>query len=159
MEAAGDIDVSDDSLLLSQVMDEHELTARWLATRVGRSIAQVYKYLAGEATIPSVVWRAVYERTADLRVLRLFVGEAPVIVAPLPEGRRDLPGDLGSLIVIRKRQLACEEELLNILADGRVDANDRAAIERYRRNHDEAMATMVAMRSRIEAEFGKAVRA
>jgi hypothetical protein len=159
MDAARDIDVSDDYLLLSQVCEEREIPARWIALKVGRSIAQVYKYLAGEATIPSVVWRAVYERTLDGRVLRLVTGEAPVIVAPLPKGPADLPADLGSLIVIRKRQLACEEELLNILADNRVDGRDRAAIERYRRNDDEAMATMAAMRSRIENEYGKAVRA
>lgn len=160
MDAARDIDVSDDCVLLSRILDEHELTVRWLATRIGRSPSQVYKYLAGEATIPSVAWRAVYERTRDQRIVGLFVGEAPVVVAPLPDGDGiDLPASLRSLVQVRQSQLRAEESVLKILADDVVDAKDRQEIERYRRHYDEMMATQVAIKSRIEHEYGKAVRA
>ncbi len=162
MDAARDIDVSDDCVLLSRILDEHELTVRWLATRIGRSPSQVYKYLAGEATIPSVAWRAVYERTRDQRIVGLFVGEAPVIVAPLPTADAGMimhPSDLRGLIKMRQTQIRTETSLLEIIEDGKIDRKDRAAIERYRESYDVMMATQAAIKGRIETEYGKAVRA
>ncbi|MCE5184552.1 MAG: hypothetical protein LLF76_00305 [Planctomycetaceae bacterium] len=154
MDAARDIEMSDDYMVLQQVMDEHGLSAKWLAQVTGRGLSTVYKYLSGEATIPSVVWRHVYARTTDQRILQLMTGDMVVAVVELPQATvaLDVP-TLAELIEIRKEEIAVEEELLNILEDGRVDLHDARKIEDYKRHHNKMMATCCAMYQRVMQEF------
>lgn len=151
----GDIQVSDDHLLLSAICDEHGLTAKWLAMKVGLHQSSVYRYLSGEATIPSVVWRELFAKTRDLRIVKLMVGEVPLEVIPLDRVDGDAVG-YADWLEQRKVELDVERELLAIFADGTVDANDATAIEAYELHFNRSIATQVNLRHRILAEYKKA---
>ena len=126
------IEVSDDHLLLQAVCESHNVTAKRLAMLSGRAASTIYKYMCGEATIPSVLWRALYAATKDERIVNLITGEVPVAVVELPtEAVRLDAATVKSLIECRRRALACEQAILEIIADGKVDADDRVAVERY----------------------------
>lgn len=147
MESDRDIDVSDDYLILDAVGSEHDITAKHLASMTGRSLAQVYRYLSGEATIPSLIWRTLYEKTRDIRIPQLVTGDVPVTVVDLVEDetafeRLDAPG-LKQIIRQRKEQIVCEDNLLDILADGKITKKDAAAVAAYKRNHPKMIATSI----------------
>lgn len=138
-----DVDVSDDYLILSAVLDEYGITVKQLASLTGRAGSTIYKYLAGEATIPSVVWRAVYAKTRDYRILQLIIGDMAIAVVAtddIPDAE-DQAASLDMLLTERQAQLQCEQLVLNILADGKVDRSDRAMIEEYKLKHPRMIET------------------
>jgi len=130
------VEVSDDHILLSTICDERDITAKQLSMLTGRALSTVYKYLAGELTIPSVMWRSLYKLTLDVRIMLLLAGDVPIIIVPLikqkcKNGNEDTPS-LQELIEVRKKQIACESLVLKILADNRIDSADRIAVAKYR---------------------------
>ena len=84
------IEVSDDHLLLTDVLDDHGITVKRLAMDSGRGASTVYKYCSGEATIPSVIWRVLYRLTKDPRVIKLVTGDVGCMVVPVPEDRKSV---------------------------------------------------------------------
>lgn len=131
------IDVSDDNILLQQVTQDHEVTAKQLAMLTGRAVSTVYKYLAGGSSIPSVVWRQLYRKTQDSRITRLVTGDVAVAIVPMiPVGKIDAP-TLRRLVDNRKAQIKCEECVLTILADGRIDEQDARAVGEYKKTFDD----------------------
>ena len=157
MESAKDIQVSDDYLTLSAILDEYDLTVKWLSRAVGLSESQVYRYRSGDATIPSVVWRVLYKKTRDLRIVQLVTGDVPVTVVDLVKNqtvfdRIDAPS-LKQLVRARREQIAVEENLLEILADGAVDRRDAKAVAAYKRNHPKMIATATKIYMAVMDEF------
>ncbi|MCE5184954.1 MAG: hypothetical protein LLF76_02370 [Planctomycetaceae bacterium] len=154
MDARDTIEMSDDYTTMSQVMEDHGLTVKWLASQIGRGQSTVYKYLAGELTIPSIVWRRLYARTRDQRILDLFAGEIAVVVVELPDCGAGLDqATLKDLVSIRKEEIQVEEQLLKILEDGIVDCRDARKIEEYRVHHQRMMATCCRMYQKVVHEF------
>ncbi|HIJ67255.1 MAG TPA: hypothetical protein HPP51_03100 [Planctomycetes bacterium] len=141
-----DCEVSDDNIMLGRICDEHNITAKKLSLMTGRAASTVYKYLAGEATIPSVVWRSVFKLTSDQRIFELITGDEPVCCVQLPTSpaKLDLP-TLDSLIRMRQKQLSCEKFVLKILEDSKITSADRKAIEDYKVKFPE----MVAAQSQV----------
>jgi len=133
-----DHELSDDNLTLSQALEDAGMTVKQLASLTGRSGSQIYRYLSGEATIPSVIWRTVYGRTRDLRILQLITGDISVISVPV-ETCGDLKCSLETLIKMRRSQIGVEQEILDIFADGRVDDSDRRSIERFKKEFPRMM--------------------
>lgn len=128
-----DIDVSDDNIFLQQVMEKHGITVKQLAMFTGRAAPTIYKYLSGDLTIPSIVWRSIFERTADVTIFNLFIGSIPCSIAPLvPLKAGPNKATLASLLTMRKKQIAVEGYVLRILADGEIDESDNIAIANYR---------------------------
>jgi hypothetical protein len=152
-----DIQMSDDHLTLSAVCEEHDAGPKWLASATGRSLAQVYRYLSGEATIPSLIWRVLYGRTRDLRIVQLMTGDVPVVFVDVDDNRSDYERHdaptLKQLVRCRRRHLECEENILDMLADGRIDRKDAAAFAAYQRNHPAAMQTAHKLYLQIKDEY------
>ena len=122
-----DYDVSDDNFLLGDILEEHDITVKQLAMATGRAAPTVYRYCSGESTIPSIVWRVLYKKTGDPRIVKLITGDVPVIEVPLlPVGKKagDDTATFGQLINNRRKEIEFERRILNILEDGRVDKLD-----------------------------------
>lgn len=152
-----ELQLSDDHIILKKVLDKHQIAVDWVALTIGRSSSQVYRYLAGEATIPSIIWRRLYERTRDEQIMRLFAGDVPVVVVDI-EIKEDIYDQidgptLKQNIRLRREQLAVEENILEILADGKINKKDAAAIERFKQNHDKAVITACKIKQLIIAAF------
>lgn len=131
-----DIEVSDDYILLQSLLEHYGITVKQLAHTIGKSASTVYKYCAGELTIPSVVWRTLFRQTKDVRILDLFV-ENSVMIIPMPKCKRS--ADIKQLIAARQSQIDCEKYVLQIFADGKVDATDNDVIAKYRQAFPQAM--------------------
>ena len=124
--------MSDDHLLLTDILDEYDTTVRQLALAIGRAAPTVYRYCSGESTIPSIVWRVLYEKTGDIRILKLITGSTNCVVVPLPDSplRLDRP-TIEHLHAERLKQIDCERCILDIIADNIIDYKDRPTIEEY----------------------------
>lgn len=138
-----DSNVSDDNLLLSQILEDGGITVKQLCLYTGRSSACVYRYLSGEATIPSLVWRVLYDKTEDARILTLVAGDRKVL-AVTPKDAGGLKMSLESLVAMRKQQVSVEAELLEILTDGN-HADHHQAVERFKM----AFPRMVGIQARL----------
>ncbi|MFA5187019.1 MAG: hypothetical protein WC551_11105 [Patescibacteria group bacterium] len=153
-----DIEVSDDHIILSDICEEHAISPKWLASATGRSLSQVYRYLSGESTIPSIAWRVLYGRTRDLRIVQLVTGDVPVTVVdllgdePTVFERLDAPS-LKQIVHHRRQQIACEEALLDILADGTITRRDAKAVSAYKNSHPKMIATAVRMYQAVMSEY------
>ncbi len=134
-----------DTEVLHQVISTHGLSVTQVANRSGLAEKSIYKYLAGDRTLPSDVIRAVFELTADLRLVVLITGAVPVQIQAL-ESTRDCPHDdrsrqapvhvpppeeaLSHMLAAAKGCIQCGEHLNGIFADGRVDRHDLSAIDK-----------------------------
>jgi len=141
-----DREVSDDNILLQRVIEDHGIPAKQLAMLTGRAASTVYKYLAGGLAIPSIVWRQLYQKTQDPRIVQLITGDVMVAIVPLSPGVMKIDAaTLGKLIEARKKQLECEGYVLRILEDGKVDESDRQVVRKYKKGFME----MVVSQSQI----------
>ncbi|RKY08446.1 MAG: hypothetical protein DRP56_04125 [Planctomycetota bacterium] len=155
--------MSDDHILLSDILDDHGLGVKWLKAAVGRSIAQVYRYLSGEATIPSVVWRVLYDKTRDVRITEIVTGEVPVVIV-------DLLGDFGrgarisrvpeiaNLIKMRSRQIEAEQQMLDILSDGKIDAQDAGSMRELEKDFKRMLKTQSQIYYAIKQQYERSQR-
>ena len=128
------VDMSDDHILLAEACDEYGITAKQLATMTGYGQSTIYKFLAGTATIPMVIWRALYKLTEDPRITKLITGDVPVVEVPLnldPAGV-DAP-TLRRLLESRQSSIAFEKNILDILADGKIDSLDAREIAKLKK--------------------------
>jgi hypothetical protein len=129
-----DIEVSDDHILLSDILTEQEISVKRLAMLTGRAAPTIYKYCSGEATIPSIIWRSLYKLTGDARITELLTGDVPVMVVPLKplEGKIDRV-TWDHLLKIRHEAIEFERGILAILADHEIDCRDKAAISKLKK--------------------------
>ncbi|HAL45491.1 MAG: hypothetical protein A2Y12_08775 [Planctomycetes bacterium GWF2_42_9] len=127
-----DIDVSDDYNFLDLLMQKHSITAKQLAGWVGRDLRTIYKYLSGELTIPSVIWRSIFDHTLDSAVFNIIRGDtAVIVVAPTNE---DLSLDTSAcqaLLDMRLKQLELEKYVLQLMQDGQINGTDTEAIAKF----------------------------
>jgi hypothetical protein len=124
-----DKQVSDDHFLLGQILEDGGITVKQLCLYSGRSAACVYRYLSGEATIPSLIWRVLFERTGDHRILTLVAGDQRVL-AIVPKDCGDLKLSLDTVVAMRKQQIAIESEILDVLSSP--DKDRREAVNKFK---------------------------
>jgi len=118
-----DINVSDDYILLNKIIDKYDITVKKLVEMTGRATSTVYGYTEGKVNIPSIVWRAVYKLTHDVRIIELFIGDLPVMVVPLLDGQIKLDAE-GFEILVKMRQTQIEFEQLAVTAVSTGEVNE-----------------------------------
>ena len=130
------IDMSDDYMLMRDILDHSQtVNVKRLALETGLGESTLYRYGSGGATIPSIVWRVLWRLTGDERILALITGGTPTMVVRLLASDITLDkATVGHLLETRQRQIDCERSVLEIIADGKIDKNDRETIERYERD-------------------------
>jgi len=146
-------DMSDDNILLSDIVEEHDISVKQLATLTGYGVSTMYKFMSGSATIPSIVWRSLYKKTKDDRILKLITGDMPLIVVPMDISKtKDMP-TLKGLISSCKASLVFEEHVLDIIADGKIDALDAGTIAKLRKTFPVMIAGLSQIYQAITKEF------
>jgi len=143
MDSREDNNMSDDHLLMSELLEAHGITVKQLALGSGYAASHIYRFLAGHATIPMIIWRVLWEKTSDQRIIRLITGETTVEVIPLLEQVPKLDkATIRHLHNERRKQIECEGLVLDILADGVIDGHDRKRIAEYRRAFPELIQSL-----------------
>jgi len=151
-----DIDVSDDHIFLQQLTERHNINAKQLAGWTGRAASTVYKYMAGNLPIPTIVWRTIFERTLDASIIKLVTGELPCIFAPI--GNVTAAPDaatIKNLLSMRDKQLSVEKYILHILSDGVVDQSDESAIANYKLAFPDMIAAQTQIYQAIQHAYKK----
>lgn len=128
-----DIDVSDDNIFLQLLLEKHNISPKQLAGWTGRACSMIYKYLAGEFTIPSVIWRSLFDHTLDVTVFNIIRGDIPCILATITnQGFEPDAATLKQLLNMRQKQLNLESYILKILSDGEINGKDSEAIANFK---------------------------
>jgi len=153
----GDTDMSDDNILLIKLLERHEITVKQLAMYTGYAEATIYKYRDGSKTIPSIVWRVLYKHTGDHRIVELTTGDVPVVVTALPEDESDTVATLSTLIESRGQQLDWERDILDILADGKIDSLDRRQVSQIKERFPRMLSTLVQLQQTITHQYDLSV--
>jgi hypothetical protein len=151
--------LAEEHLFLQDVLRDRDITVTQLAQRAGLADSTVYEYTGGRRkNIPLILWRALYELTEDVRIPNLVMGEGKGFMVPIPHPNSINTDEaaLKQLIEKRKVDLECEMAILDILADGKIDRADRAAIDRYRDTYPEAMKLEAQIYFTIMATYEKA---
>lgn len=147
-----DIDVSDDNVLLDQVMSSHGVTVTQLALESGRSASTIYKYLSGDMTTPTIIWRSIYRLTGDHRIVELLLGSTDFVFVPIePEVNKLDPHDL---LMMRKEQLNFEQAVVEILLDGDPGKREMAKLEEINKVFPRMVACAAGIREAINREYG-----
>lgn len=154
--------------LLGDVLDTHQLSPKAAAQIVNRDRSTVSRYLSGEKTIPVDVFRSLFERTRDMRLLGLISGAIPLdftfviaaqLVAPqdaageqpgfirIPPMSDLLPRTLESI----KRAAMGAEHMAKIVSDGRVDESDKLTLASFRRDANKARADLAICLAALDA--------
>lgn len=135
--------MSDDHILMHEIREANGITVKQLAAETGLAAPTIYKYLGGQATIPSVLWRILFDMTEDPRIWQLITGHKrmTLICDEEPRSPLDWPG-LKDLIKARRHQIEFEKEVLDILEDGKVDRSDRITVEKIRQDYPKAVKAM-----------------
>lgn len=155
-----------DSTLLSEIAQQHPtFSVKALAFRSGRDISTIYRYLAGEKTIPSDVLRSAFELTLDIRLVGLIAGGVPLKIEaltppepgaasgihPLPAVAEMLPRACESA----KKAVAGVEYISKIVADGRVAKSDAADIEKFRETAAQCQRDLALLTAALAAHIKK----
>jgi transcriptional regulator with XRE-family HTH domain len=136
--------MSDDHLLMQEIVETHQITVKELASKTGLAACTIYRYLEGAATIPTIIWRILFELTEDPRIWRLVTGDSRRILMVI-HGQPKGPvteTTIRELIEVRRRQIALEETILNVLEDGRVDRADQKMIDDLKQDYPLAINAM-----------------
>ena len=104
--------MSDDHILLADIIESADINAKQLSGMTGRGKSTIYKYLSGECTIPSIVWRVLWEKTQDLRIVWLVTGDKRMIVIPVCSGGK---ADLGALHEVHRLQTEAEAMAMKVM--------------------------------------------
>ncbi len=153
--------LSDEHLLVQELLKEHDLSVTQLAQRAGLADSTVYEYTGGRRkNIPLIVWRALYELTEDVRIANLIIGEGKGFLVPIPHPDTidTSEATLKQLIEKRRIDIECEVAILDILADDKIDKTDRNAIERYRHAYPDAIKLEAQIYHTIMACYDKNIR-
>lgn len=159
MKCKQDIDVSDDNIFLQTLLEKHGIVAKQLAGWTGRATSTVYKYLSGELTIPSIVWRSIFAHTLDIAILKLFTGEIDCVFAPISKVTTPPNATtIKKILEMRQKQIDVEQYILQILQDGRIDASDAKVVAHYKLAFPDMIAVQAQLFQAITHEFGETIR-
>lgn len=149
-------DMSYDATLLKTVIEDHGVTVQALAARSGYDDKSIYRYLLGERTLPSNVLRAAFELTRDMRLPGLIFGCVAIGIAcgkcaakcaaaaegaeakSTPQRVPPLPDAMAAVLAAIERAAASGKYMHQIVRDGKFDASDMMASEKFERDATEA---------------------
>ena len=150
-----------DAQLLSQIIDdERAFTRKRLCELVDKDTSTISRYLCGEATIPLSVFRAVFELTGDLRILRLLTGTVPVVLlsesaqpAGGPTRQRVPPLEqcLPTTLKGAARAVESGQHLAEVMKDGKFDRADAPQAAEFKRDANSAIELLTLTIAAIEA--------
>lgn len=141
-----------DARLLQQLIDERALTVEALAQRSGYDDKTIYRYLAGERTCPSMVLRAAFELTRDLRVLALVTGGVPLVKLGRADGRvPPLAEAMDETLDAVEKAADSARYMHRITRDNRFDASDFAAADKFSTHAGRAQVCLANAMAAIEA--------
>lgn len=154
-----DLDMSDDYLILRDVKEENGITEKQMAMGCGRGVSTIYRYLNGEATIPSHVWRWLYAKTHDHRIVQLITGEVPVMVVPTPEMAGGVACETAVAAAAKAELAAIENQkaVCQILLDGKIDGADREAIGLFSRTFPGRIENLYRLKCVLERQYKQAL--
>jgi hypothetical protein len=151
--------MSDDHLLMQDIVETCGITVKQLAAETGLAGCTIYRYLEGSATIPSVIWRKLYDRTEDVRILSLITGEKKMVVFPLrkmPE--RIGPGWLREMVEMRRKQIGFENGVLKIIEDERIDRVDTNLVAQLKKAFPDAASAMGGLYYAVIDQFERSTK-
>lgn len=109
------------------------LTAKVLAHWTGMSLQTISDYRTGRTNIPIDFWRMVFEHYPHVRIIRLLLSDR-FRVDIVDTGNTIDPRDrdfFRQAILAEAGHHECTKYLCEIIADGRIDESDAAAIHKY----------------------------
>jgi len=148
-----DYDMSDDNILLINIIEDYGIAVKQLAMASGYSRESVYKFLDGSRTIPSIIWRVVFKKTKDARIIELITDNDKLIAIDAEQGRCMLDQPLKEIAEIVTRDAKIVETVARIVADGRIDIDDRAEIENLNKLIPAMACKLYEIKERINSEL------
>ena len=155
--------MSDDHILLHRVMEDHGITATQLSFGVGRAVSTVYCYISGSkggapVTIPSIVWRWLYGKTRDARIVKLVTGDVPVITVPLiTKAAKVDKATLMGMLDAREKSLEFERRMIHVLKDGKIDQLDRSDIAALKKDFPAMITALAELYQAVTNEYDMSV--
>ncbi len=159
-----------DAILLAKVLEERGVTVQALAARCGYDDKSIYRYLSGGRTLPSIVLRAAFELTLDIRIIALIAGTVPICfhqldrAAAQPAANPRTPPRLPPVDQLFPQAASAVEQLAGslkymhkVVADGRIDASDGAAIDKFNQHAAEALRLIALTTAAVEAHRQRSV--
>ena len=134
--------MTDEYIFIQDMLKRHNISVSQLAEAASMADSTMYEYTGGRRKNPPLcIYRALYALTEDPCVLDLVIGDVESFVIPMPKKGVDDTGEatMKKLIEKRKKDIECEMAILEILSDGKIDAEDKTAIEQYRQAHPESI--------------------
>lgn len=149
------INVSDDHILLADIVEKNDITVKQLATLTGLAASSIYKYLAGICVIPTVIWRAVYKMTWDIRINQLVTGDVPQVIVPLVNvSKIKIDSDkFDSLVEMRQELIAFESEILIIITSDDNEGERSRAIEKLKQQFPKVISSQVQLFQAITGSY------
>jgi hypothetical protein len=154
-----------DAIILAQVMEERGLNVKALAARAGCDEGTLYKYLAGQRTCPSIIFRHAFECTLDSRLLRLIAGAVPICIhalgqiapadSPTPTAtevrKLPLPEALDLVLIAIEKCATSGRFMHQIARDGRFDRADLSTADQFERDAGAAQMSLTTAIAAIHA--------
>jgi len=131
------------------------LSAKLIGYWTGRAVQTVSDYRTGKLNIPIDFWRRILDHYLDMRIVRLLISDlyivevTPHVAPPPPVGVEWFHQAVEVIGTFHAQQ----KSLADIIADGKVDASDAAAVAAYDRAFHEHRATEAALHRATLAAF------
>lgn len=153
--------MTDEYIFIQDMLKQHNISVSQLAEAADMADSTVYEYTGGRRkNAPLGIYRALYALTEDPRVLDLLIGDVESFVVPMPKRGVDDTGEatMKKLIEKRKKDIECEMAILEILSDGKIDRDDKEAIEQYRQAHPESIKLSAQVYHSIMQQYNMAAK-
>lgn len=160
-----------ESEVVRDVCEDRGVPAKALAMRLGVNRSTVYRYFSGELNVTPPVLKALWDMTADKRLIELITGPIAIgsavltlaadATSPAKTPPRIPPAGqlISELSEAGKALLDMMPLVERILADGRIDHGDRALIAKYH-ERSAALNTRCAMvGASLDSQLNRSMRA
>lgn len=150
------VEMGYDANLLGDLISDG-FAPKQIAYLTGRHVNTVYAYQHGTINIPIDFWTKLFKHTRDARIAALIFGDLPheyVIQADVP----DLTDTTALRIAIDSigKFHDCMRHLAEILADGRINADDRQAVAQFNETYPEFVRHIAGVRAAVNKAFESA---
>lgn len=153
-------DMGYDAEVMQRVINDHDLSVKQVARAANKHINVVYSYLTGYRNIPIDMFRVLLSLTKDARIIALVTGEIPIEI----EFIEDVP-DLADNADVMKEAIRLlgeyhelQKRLVDIIADGRIDQSDAAAVRSYNDQYIKYRNHSIALHRAINKAFNRATQ-
>lgn len=150
-------EMSYDADLLAEMID-NGTPPKGIAQVTDLSVNTIYAYRNGKIRIPVGFWRRLYAATRDPRIPALVVGDQVFRVVPeasVPDLTDDVASLRGAIESIGKFH-ELQSHLADIIADGKINADDAAAVREYNGSYAHFVTHGAAIHRAINKAFDQA---